>query len=186
MSRRLFRRLIPHPDSLARHRALAWLAPLVRDPRLWRLSCRGVALGVAIGVFFGFLIPIGQIPLAAILAFVLRANVGAAAASTLVSNPLTFPPIYLAAYQIGAWLLAVPVEPAELREVEQAAEALAEARPTWWERMSGIGAALAVGLALMALTGSLAAYFTVTLLWRAAVWLRMRRRARRSRRGRSQ
>ncbi len=180
MSRRFFRRLVPRPESLARNRALAALAPFVRDPRLWRLSRRGVALGIAIGVFFGLLIPFGQIPLAVILAFALRANVGAAAASTLVTNPFTFPPLYLAAYHLGAWLLDVPVDPAEEAALERPAGAVED---RWWHVVAAIGKPLALGLAVMAASGALAAYYAVSLLWRAGVWLRVRRRSRRSARG---
>jgi uncharacterized protein len=35
----------------------------------------------------------------------MRANVPLAAAATLISNPLTFPPIYFAAYKVGFLLL---------------------------------------------------------------------------------
>jgi hypothetical protein len=180
MSRRLLRRLIPRRDAIEGNRMLARLAPLLREPRLWRVSCRGVALGIAIGVFFGLLIPIGQIPFAVVLAFVLRANVGAAAASTLVSNPFTFPPIYVVAYHLGAWLLGVPADSTEAAVLERLTDSLEEVPPApWWHGVASIGKPLALGLALMAVTGSVAAYLAVTSLWRVAVWLRMRRRARR-------
>jgi hypothetical protein len=52
--------------TLQRHPLLARMAPLLRHPRLWHLTRASVARGVAIGVFFGFLIPLGQIPAAAV------------------------------------------------------------------------------------------------------------------------
>jgi uncharacterized protein (DUF2062 family) len=82
---------------------LRTLAPHLADPKLWCWSRRGVALGVAIGLFIGFLIPVAQILLAAAAAVVLRANVPIAAAGTFVTNPFTVPPIYYGAYQLGAW-----------------------------------------------------------------------------------
>ncbi|MDO8959253.1 MAG: DUF2062 domain-containing protein [Rhodocyclaceae bacterium] len=72
----------PTREQLAANRYLGWLAPFFGHPKLWHWSRRGVALGVAIGVFFGLLIPIAQIPLSAAAAVVLRANVPATAANS--------------------------------------------------------------------------------------------------------
>ncbi len=73
---------IPSREQIHANRWLGWLAPWLEHPRLWHWSRRGVALGVALGVFFGLLIPIAQIPLSVAAAVVMRANVPAAAAST--------------------------------------------------------------------------------------------------------
>ena len=94
--RETLRRLLPDPERLRSNRWLRWLAPAMQDPRLWRLTRRGVALGM----FFGLLIPIAQIPLSAAAAIVLRANLPTAVASPLVSNPVTYAPLYYAAYRI--------------------------------------------------------------------------------------
>lgn len=86
-----------HPEQVGRNRWLRWLGPSLLHPRLWHMSRRGIAAGAGIGVFFAFLIPIAQIPLSVGTAVVLRANIPVAIASTLVNNPLTFPPVYYAA-----------------------------------------------------------------------------------------
>jgi len=82
------RRLIPTREQIQNNRWLRWLGPYFHHPRLWHWSRRGVATGVAVGVFFGFLIPIGQIPFSAAAAVILRANVTAAAARTLMWHRL--------------------------------------------------------------------------------------------------
>jgi uncharacterized protein (DUF2062 family) len=56
---------------------------------------------MALGFFFGLLVPLAQIPLSAAAAVTLRANVPAAVASTLVTNPVTFGPLYYAAWRLG-------------------------------------------------------------------------------------
>ncbi|NJQ98977.1 MAG: DUF2062 domain-containing protein [Hydrococcus sp. CSU_1_8] len=56
--------------------------------------------------FFGFLLPIGQFLFAIGAAILLRGHLGIAAASTLVTNPLTFGPVYWLAYQLGLRLTA--------------------------------------------------------------------------------
>ncbi len=98
-------RFLPSPETLQRNRWLRWLGPALHHPRLWHLSRRGLALGMAVGVFFGLLIPIAQIPLSAAAAVALRANVPAAVASTLVTNPVTFGPVYYVAWRLGSAVL---------------------------------------------------------------------------------
>ncbi|MEO6269221.1 MAG: DUF2062 domain-containing protein [Lautropia sp.] len=53
---------------------MQWLGPRLMHQRLWRPSRRTVAIGGAVGVFFGLLIPVAQIPVAAGVAMVLRVN----------------------------------------------------------------------------------------------------------------
>jgi len=98
------RSLTPTREKLLVSRWLRWLSPWLGHPALWCWSRRGVALGMALGVFFGLLIPLAQIPVTAAAAILLRANLPAAAASTLVTNPVTFGPVYFAAYRLGNWL----------------------------------------------------------------------------------
>lgn len=77
-------------DQILKNRWLGWLQPWLGYPKLWHWSRRGVALGVSLGVFFGLLVPVAQIPLSVAAAVVVRANVPTAVASTLISNPVTF------------------------------------------------------------------------------------------------
>ena len=93
------------------------MGPTLLHPQLWHLSRRGVALGVGLGIFFGFLIPLAQIPVAAVSATLLRANVPTAIASTLVTNPVTFAPIYVIAYKLGNKLLGQKLDPKSLEQV---------------------------------------------------------------------
>ena len=177
--RKSLRRLLPDPERLRANRWLRWLAPAMQHPRLWRLTRRGVALGVAIGVFFGLLIPIAQIPLSAAAAIVLRANIPTAVASTLVSNPVTYAPLYYTAYRIGSAILgeemprqdAAPAAPREPGALGWLAYG--------WNRIAALGRPLLLGMAVMASAAGLAAWLLVTWLWRLKVWWDWRRRGRR-------
>jgi hypothetical protein len=172
---RALKRFLPTPEQLAGSRALSWLAPAFADRRLWAFKRRGVALGLAIGVFFGFLIPVAQILVAVAVAVAVRANVAVAAATTLVTNPFTFGPIYYLAYRLGAVLLGMdgPLDPATLgAEVDGARAWLAQ----WWARFAAVGKPLALGLGVFAVAGAVGGYAVVELAWRARV---LRRRARR-------
>lgn len=167
MSARL-RRLIPTREQLEGNRWLRWLAPWFGQPALWRWSRHGVALGVALGVFFGVLIPLAQIPLSAAAAVLLRANLPAAAASTLVSNPITFAPIYIAAYKLGEALTGEEAAPPKKRPA-------AEAHAAWTQHLLDLGKPLLLGLGLMAVLAAAASYAAVSLIWLAVGALRRRR-----------
>lgn len=154
------------------------MGPALHHPRVWHLSRRGLALGMALGIFFGLLIPIAQIPASAAAAVLLRANLPAAVASTLVTNPVTFGPVYYAAWRVGSAILDEPV-----RE-DQAPPALPEvtAAPdeSWFSAAKrqalGVGKPLLVGLGVLATSFGLLTYFVVSWLWTLSVVLRRRRR----------
>ena len=173
------RRWLPTRESLLQRRSLRWLGPLLTRAWLWQFNRRRVAAGIGIGVFFGFLIPVLQILGAAIFAVLLRANLPVAAAATLVSNPLTYAPIFVLAYRTGAAMLGEPVEPDKAEALVEAAEA--EDDRSWVDRAKAIGKPLFLGLAVFAAVGGLLAWTAVHLLWTLAVWLRRRRGAHRRR-----
>ena len=172
------RRLIPKREQLQHNRWLRWLGPYFHHPRLWHWSRRGVATGVALGVFFGLLVPIAQIPLSAAAAVVLRANVPAAAASTLVTNPVTFGPIYYAAYHLGAWVTGQEARPKALEKSQTVPEG---AEVGVWQRLRALGLPLLVGLAIAATLMGLASYLLISLAWYLRV-MRKRRQGRRAKR----
>lgn len=156
--REKLRAMLPTREHIHKNRWLAWLLPWLGDPKLWHWSRRGVAMGVALGVFFGLLIPIAQIPLSAGAAIVLRANVPAAAASTLVTNPITFGPIYYAAYRLGSFVTGETRGSVKLPD-DGADIGL-------WARIAAVGKPLFVGLIITAVLMGLAIYGVISLLWR--------------------
>lgn len=170
-----WRAKIPTREQIGNNPWLRWLSPYLGHPKLWHWSRRGVALGVGIGVFFGLLIPIAQIPFAAAAAVILRANLPAAAASTLVTNPITFAPVYFAAYKIGAWVTGEKLDP----PAAAASTTPAEANAGIWRRITTLGTPLVVGLAITATLIGLASYLLTSVGW---YWYvrRKRRRLRRS------
>lgn len=189
MIRRQLQRWLPSADKLHGSRSLRWLGPLLRRHWLWHPTRRRVAAGAAVGVFFGFLVPVMQIAAAALAAVVLRANLPVAAAATLVSNPLTYVPIWVAAYRTGTALTGEPANEAAARAQAQAmADAAtdplqvseAAAVRNWRQRMADIGKPLMLGLLVFAVAGAALTWLGVHLVWAAAVALRRRRRRRRA------
>lgn len=169
----MIKRYLPTRESLTQNRLLRWLGPRIHDPLLWHVNRNSVARGVAIGVFFGFLVPVMQIPAAAVVALTVRANLWVAALATLVSNPFTYGPIYILAYRIGASILP-PVTTDNALRNDHAATALQWIVETinW---LTGIGRPLVLGMLLMAVVGAVVGYFGVLLVWRLNVIFKRRR-----------
>lgn len=175
------KRFLPSPETLQRSRWLRWLGPRLQHPRLWHFSRRGLALGMALGIFFGLLIPVAQMPFSAAAAVVLRANVPAAVASTLVTNPVTFGPVYYAAWRLGSTLLGEP--PAAGQPAPPRPGAGPEpAGKSAWQRLTGglagVGKPLLLGLAVLATSIGLLTYLVISWAWAAKVWWTRRRRLR--------
>ena len=174
------RALLPDSDAVRNYRWLQWMGPSLHHPRLWHMSRRGLALGVALGIFFGLLIPVAQIPVSAAAAVVLRANIPGAVASTLVTNPATFGPIYYAAWRVGSALLGEP-EPGAAPALTQAIPAAASHEgESWWERalqrVGQVGKPLLLGLTLFAVSLSTLSYLLVSWAWTLRVRHKRRRR----------
>ena len=94
---------IPKRETIGEHRLLRPFAHLLTQPNLWHMNHRSVPRAVALGLTVGIVLPFLHIIIATLLAIPARANVAIAAATTLVINPLTMPPLYWAAYRIGSW-----------------------------------------------------------------------------------
>ena len=183
--RKFFQKHLPDRHSIHGNRWLRWLGPSLLHPRLWHFSRRGVAVGVALGVFFGLLIPVAQIPFAAGMAVLLRANVPIAVGSTLVTNPVTFAPIYVAAHRLGAYLLdqELPEEQPILQQ--QLHQPPHDQDASWprrvWQQLKAVGKPLILGLSIIAVLAGALTYVLVMLFWRIRTTLAWRnRRARKS------
>jgi uncharacterized protein len=174
----MFKRFLPTRDAIKQSRLLRWLGPRIHDPLLWHVNRRAVARGVAVGAFFGLMIPVAQIPAAALASIVLRGNLWIAAVSTLISNPLTYGPLYYFAYRLGAGVIGAPT-PVNLRQEDvegpiRMIDSLAQA----WQWVTGIGQPLLVGMVIMAATGAIVGYWGAQLFWRIKVSNKRRRQCR--------
>ena len=120
------------------------------------------------------MIPVAQILFSALFALVLRANLPVAAVATLVSNPLTYGPIFVLAYRTGSMLLGEAPDTAQEAAVEKEARAQLADPQTWAERFAAVGKPLVLGLAIFAVVGGAATWIAVNLLWLLAARLRPR------------
>jgi uncharacterized protein (DUF2062 family) len=180
MANKFIKRYLPDREKVENNRYLKWLGPSLFHPNVWHINRRSIAIGLAIGVFMGLLIPLAQIPISAFLAVLLRANLPIAITSTLISNPFTFAPLYYLAYRIGSFILGEKKDPAITPDsLSIQAEDLGEGLVQWTEKVSELGGPLILGLLILATIGAVIAYFGVMLLWRLQVQLRLRKKRRR-------
>lgn len=180
MPRKYFKKFLPSHETVKQSR---WLSPFrnwLHHPNLWHLHRRSVAGGVAIGLFCGLIPGPLQMISALPLAVLFRVNLPVAFVTTFYTNPLTIAPLYLLAYKLGALVTGQHNNPSP------AHFALPELSWSNWHSamldwIVSLGKPLAVGLPLLALTLSIAGYFTVRVLWYAVVAWEWRRRAARRR-----
>jgi uncharacterized protein (DUF2062 family) len=172
--RRYLKRL-PTRDELAAKPWARWMGPILRKDSIWGLNRRSVARGVALGLFFGTIIPFGQSIAAAFFVAPLRANIAVAAASTFITNPFTTPLFYLGAYQTGSWLLSG--ERGQFRM--PAGETFWEQAVDAWEWLLSASTPTILGLFVIASVLALTGYVAVNIAWRLWWTARVRRRARR-------
>ncbi|MDJ0644290.1 MAG: DUF2062 domain-containing protein [Erythrobacter sp.] len=165
------RKYMPSREELARNKYLAPIAHRFLSPELWRFTRRSVPRGVALGLFAGFIIPIGQIFLAAFLALPARANVPLAALVTFVTNPFTFPFWVVVANQVGELTLNLDAAVGGVANEELRSGSL-----TWLVDLFQLAGVTAFGFLVLAIVSAAVGYLVSSAAWRILV---ARKRAKR-------
>ena len=106
MPKKQLSKWMPTPGKMRQHRSLRLFAHWFENTQLWQLWCRHTtAKAFAIGLYCAMLPVPGQMFIAVALAIVFTANVPLSFSLIFITNPLTMPAIYYAAYKLGAWIL---------------------------------------------------------------------------------
>ena len=132
------------------------LSDHLHDPNIWHIHRRSAAAGAAIGMFCAFIpAPVQTIGSAA-LAILFRVNLPLAVVFSFFSNPITIPPIFYFAYQLGTKLLGL-----EEKQIEFTFS---------WDWFSNtlvhIWEPLLLGCFILGSLASMLTYFTIRLIWR--------------------
>lgn len=167
----VFRKYVPTREEMAENRYLKPIAHRFLSPELWRFTRRSVPRGVALGLFAGFIIPLGQVFVAAFLALPARANVPLAAVVTFVTNPFTLPFWLLVANKVGAFVL----------KIDAATMGAANAELTsgrwqqfgWFLETAGV---TAFGFVILSVVSAAIGYLISGMIWRVMVGRRRIRR----------
>lgn len=170
---------LPAPETIHSSRLLRWLGPLLHRPWLWQFNRRTVPKSVAIGVFWGFLVPVLQSIGAVVCAILFRANIPVAIVSTLISNPFTYAPIFILAYQLGTLILGQPPDPASIAAMEDTVLPIEPASLFSWHAVGDVAKPMFLGLSIFAVVGAVISYFLTIALWRIVITVRLSRKQQR-------
>lgn len=157
----LIRKHMPSREEMAQNKYLAPIAHRFLSPELWRFTRRSVPRGIALGLFAAFIIPIGQIFLAAFLALPLRANVPLAALLTFVTNPFTLAFWFPIANRVGAFMVQI--------DANTANQAAAQLQGGWLEWAGEMAGLAILGFVVLAVVTPIIGYFISKGVWRVFI-----------------
>lgn len=168
-----YRPKMPTRDEMTRNRWLAPIAHRFSRSELWRFTRRSVPRGAALGLFAAFIIPFGQIFLAAFLALPARANVPVAALITFVTNPFTVPFWLVVANKVGRFVLKI-----DAATGGTAQEEISSGRWGgfgWFDVLEGVGVT-AFGFVVLSIVSAALGYLLAGFFWRFLVGRKWTRR----------
>lgn len=150
---------MPDHRVIREHKYLQFFGDRLHDANLWHFNRRSVSGAFAIGVFCAF-VPIPfQMILAAAIAIMTRVNLPISVALVWISNPVTMPPMFYAAYKLGVYLIGC--EPLEKDFILS------------WQWMSTqmtfIWEPFLLGCLVLGTMAAVISYFAIRLLWRLHV-----------------
>ena len=175
----IFKKYIPAPHTITENRWLQKLGPRIKDPNLWHLNRRSVSAGIFAGVLCAFIpLPL-QIFVAIFLCFIIHGNLPISVASTWVSNPFTYIPLYYFCYEVGALIIGVPMDLAGnpirvnfdliLSDFDGFMKQLAE---LGWKAIGP----LFLGCFIVGIISSTLSFVAIRLLWRLHIYRAWQRR----------
>lgn len=169
MRRSRFFKHVPTSQSVKTNRYLKPFARYLHHHFLWQFNRRGVAGGLAVGLFVGILIPFAQMLFGAIAAILFRVNLPVAVFATFATNPFTVPPLYYAAYKLGNMLMGDDDKDGTPKMAAKVATEQTQIGH-WFvnliDWLQSVGPQLMIGLAVIATVSAFAGYVLVNLTWK--------------------
>ncbi|MDT8375841.1 MAG: DUF2062 domain-containing protein [Mariprofundaceae bacterium] len=157
---------MPDHKNIREHRHLQCFGKLLHDPNLWHLNRHSVAKAFATGLFIAW-VPIPfQMVLAAGCAILLHANLPLSVILVWLTNPVTMPPMFYAAYKLGALLLGEKLQHFDM-----------ELSFAWLQHEMGlIWEPFLLGCFVIGAVSALLGYCGIQLSWRWMVVQKWRKR----------
>ncbi len=156
MPRKLLKRLMPDSQKIRDHKHLQCFGKLLHDRALWHLNRHTVAKALFAGMICAFIPVPFQMVLAAGFAILIHANLPISVVLVWLTNPLTMPPMFYAAYKIGAWAMNLPEQPFEF---ELSLEWLGHGMLAIWQPFL-------LGCAILGIVGGVIGYCAIQIGWR--------------------
>lgn len=149
---KMMHKFIPDPEVIKRHKSLQFLGDKLHDPNLWHLNRRSISMAFAVGLFFAWVPTPTQMAFAAAAAIYFRSHLPISVALVWVTNPLTMPPLFYFAYQIGLDVLNQP------QQGEFSLDAVLSGLGDVWQPFL-------LGCAIMGVISSVVGYFGIQAFW---------------------
>lgn len=166
--KKTLKRYSPKPSELKDYKNLGWLSQHLHDPSLWNFNRRSISKAFAVGLFCTF-IPIPfQMVIAAPAAIIFSANLPISIALVWITNPITMPFIFYAAYKLGAWILGTPVDKNFLQSIKYINESrgdISEMFTKIGEVFGNIWEPFLLGNLLFSVVGSVLGYWIIQLIY---------------------
>ncbi|MCB1698218.1 MAG: DUF2062 domain-containing protein [Pseudomonadales bacterium] len=169
MPKKALKSLMPSAARIREIKSLHVLGDWIYATNLWHLNRYSASMAFFVGLFVAFMPIPGQMPVAALLALLLRCNLPISICLVWITNPLTMPALFFMAYQVGALIINVPLAPMAF-----------ELSFDWLgSQLAHIWQPFLLGCLICGLFFGCLGYFVVSLLWRWRVSVHWRERKRR-------
>ncbi|MGR9086275.1 MAG: DUF2062 domain-containing protein [Gammaproteobacteria bacterium] len=155
--KKIIDRFVPDPEFIKQHKNLQFLGEKLHQPNLWHLNRRSVSLAFAVGLFCAWIPTPTQMAISAAVAIFVSANLPLSVILVWVTNPITMPPLFYFAYEVGRRFINAPEEARNHFEF------------TLTSLFSGLGEIwepFLLGCLILGVTSSAAGYFGIQFFWR--------------------
>jgi uncharacterized protein len=166
MPKKLIQRFMPNPATLREHKHLRIFGKLLNKPNLWALNRKSAPGAFAVGLFFAWVPMPFQMIAAAGFAILFNVNLPVSVALVWITNPLTMPVMFYAAYLLGAKVMGLKSQAFQF-----------EASWQWIEAsLATIGPPFLLGCGILACISALVGYFVIQNLWKYSVLIKWQNR----------
>lgn len=159
MSKKFFSKYLPDPHKITQSKSLRIFGKFIHEPNLWHLNRKSVSMAFLVGLFFMWVPLPSQMFLAAGAAILLRCNLPLSVALVWITNPITMPPMFYAAYTLGHWMLGTP--PSNI-QFEASFDWIAQQMVVIWQPFL-------LGCMTLGIISSITGFTVIRLLWRLHV-----------------
>ena len=167
MPKKFFKQYTPDPKRIRDTPGLGFLGARLQQPNLWHFNRHSIAKAVAIGLFCTWLPFPFQTVFAAVTALFVRANIAISVALVFITNPITSPPLFYFAYQLGNLVLG-----------RESMDLSIDLTMDWLtDSLSQIWQPLFLGSFLLGVFCSMLGYLSIQMLWRYNIRQRLKTRA---------
>lgn len=156
MPKKFLRKYLPDPHKITQSKSLRIFGKFIHEPNLWHMNRKSVSVAFLVGLFFMWVPLPSQMILAAGAAILLRCNLPISVALVWITNPVTMPPMFFAAYMLGNWLLGLP--PSDI-QFEASFDWIAQQMGVIWQPFL-------LGCLTLGVASSITGFTAIRLLWR--------------------